>query len=143
MRYARSPTDDSLVADFAIYAEQMGPPFPLEPVLAGAHPLKSHEALVRGILRGSGALLGLAALGGVVLLVRRARGRSLASRALVAGSCAAALYTPLVSAAIAVNGRHRWPVEDALMPLAGLFVARATSRTRPDSWDERDTPPSS
>jgi len=30
---------------------------------------------------------------------------------------------PVVSAAIAVNGRYRWPAEDAIMPLAGLGLA--------------------
>jgi hypothetical protein len=130
-------TDDSIVADFAIFGEGMGPPFPVGPVVAGPHPLKTRVRLVAGILRTSGVLLYVAALGGIVLLVRSAREGSLVSRALAVGFCAAALSIPVFSAVIAVNGRYRWPMEDAIMPLAGLFLARATSGPRPirEHWD--------
>ncbi len=75
-------------------------------------------------------LLALCALGGFVLLVRRARKGSIVDRTLAAGFVAAALYVPIVSAAIAVNGRYRWPVEDAITPLAGLFLSKGASLLR-------------
>ncbi len=119
--------DDAFAAEFSIFAEAVpyrdGP----KAVLPGPHPLKEHPKLVRGVLRWSGVLLALAAVGGFVQLLRRARAGSLADRALAAGFLAAALYVPLMSAAMHVNGRYRWAAEDALMPVAGLFLASATT----------------
>jgi hypothetical protein len=114
--------DDSIVASFAIFA---GEP----PVLPESHWLRSHDPAVRRILRVSGLALAACGLGGWILLLRGARAGSVADRALAAGLCAAAIAIPLVSAAVAVNGRYRWPAEDAIMPLAGLFLARITTRS--------------
>ncbi len=115
--------DDAFAAEFAIFAKEI--PYHAGPmaVLPGPHPLKDRAALVKGVLRAAGVLLAAAAIGGFVLLWRRARSGSCADRALVAGFLAAALYVPLVSAAMAVNGRYRWAAEDAIVPLAGLFLA--------------------
>ncbi len=108
-------TDDSFVAGFTVLGER---------VLPGSHPLKAHPRAVRLGLRAAGLLLALAGLGGFVILVRRAREGSAVDRALAAGFAAAALYVPVVSAVIAVNGRYRWPSEDVIMPLAGMWLAR-------------------
>jgi len=72
-------------------------------------------------------LLAAAALGGFWLLVRGARKGSLRDRTLAAGLLAAALYVPLFSAVMAVNGRYRWAAEDVIVPLAGLLLARLSS----------------
>jgi hypothetical protein len=116
-------TDDAFVAGMAIFGEGISPPYPPADVLPGIHPLKSHRQAVSILLRGAGIALALAAFGGFLVLVAGARRGSIADRALAAGFAAAALYVPVVSAAIAVNGRYRWPAEDAIMPLAGLGLA--------------------
>jgi 4-amino-4-deoxy-L-arabinose transferase-like glycosyltransferase len=123
-------TEDSTAANFSIFIEGVSTPDAPSAVLPGPHPMKAHPAFVRRVLRISGLLLAAAALGGWVLLVRGARGGSIVSRALAVGFAATALYVPLLSAAIAVSGRYRWPAEDAIMPLAGLFCAWITSGTR-------------
>lgn len=119
--------DDAFAAEFSIFAEAV--PYHAGPmkVLPGPHPLKQRPALVKGVLRAAGVLLAAAALGGFVLLWRRARSGSATDRALVAGFLAAALYVPLVSAVMAVNGRYRWAAEDAIVPLAGLFLASVST----------------
>jgi len=134
-------TDDQFVAAFTIFGEGISPPNPPADVLPGHHPLKSHPAAVRLVLRSAGLLLALAALGGLLVLVARARSGSLADRALAAGFAALALYFPIVSAAIAVNGRYRWPIEDAVMPLAGLWLARRTESPRAAAGRRADTMP--
>jgi hypothetical protein len=121
-------TDDGFVAGLAIFGEGISPPHPPAAVLPGSHPLKSHPRAVRLGLRACGLLLALAALGGFAVMVRQARAGSVRDRALAVGFAAAALYVPLVSAAIAVNGRYRWPSEDVIMPLAGMWLARVTHR---------------
>ena len=121
-------TDDGFVAGFAIFGEGISPPHPPADVLPGSHPLKSHPRAVRLGLRAAGLLLALSALGGFVVLLQRARSGSIVDRALAVGFAAAALYVPLVSAAIAVNGRYRWPSEDVIMPLAGMWLARIGRR---------------
>ncbi|MEP6994646.1 MAG: hypothetical protein ABI968_09010 [Acidobacteriota bacterium] len=123
-------TDDSMAANFAIFIEAAPPPDASSAVLPGPHPLKAHRALVYRVLRLSGLLLAAAALGGFFLLVRSASAGSIVSRALSVGFAATALYVPVLSAAIAVSGRYRWPAEDAIMPLAGLFCAWITSGGR-------------
>ena len=115
--------DDSIVASFAIFAQE-------QPVVPGSHWLRGHEMAVRRILRISGIVLAACALGGWILLLHGARAGSLADRVLAAGLCAAALAIPLASAAVAVNGRYRWPAEDAIMPLAGLLLAAGIPATR-------------
>jgi 4-amino-4-deoxy-L-arabinose transferase-like glycosyltransferase len=123
-------TDDGLAAAFTIFGEGNSPPGQPASVLPGPSPLKRHPQAVHRLLRASGVLLALCALGGFVLLVRRARKGSVVDRTLAAGFVAAALYVPIVSAAIAVNGRYRWPVEDVITPLAGLFLSKAASLLR-------------
>ena len=122
--------DDAFTAEFAIYAKAIpnrGGPIA---VLPAPHPLDGHRRLVHGVLRISGLLLAAAALAGFWLLFRGARQGSLRDRALAAGFLTAALYVPLVSAAMAVNGRYRWAAEDAIAPLAGLFLSRIGGRSR-------------
>jgi hypothetical protein len=111
-------TNDGIVADFAILGEATVPPDFPGPVLPGPHLLKTHAELVARILRASGLLLAVAAIGGFAILLRGARDGSIQDRVLAVG-----FYIPLLSAAIAVNGRYRWPVEDVIAPLAGLFVS--------------------
>jgi hypothetical protein len=123
-------SDDAFAAAFAIFAEGIPAPVEPKPVLPGAHPLKEHPGSVRAVLRISGLLLGVCALGGFVLLWRSAREGSTIDRALAVGFLAAALCIPLVSAAMAVNGRYRWAAEDAIAPVAGLFLAYLGRRER-------------
>jgi 4-amino-4-deoxy-L-arabinose transferase-like glycosyltransferase len=126
-------TDDSFVAGMAIFGEGISPPYPPADVLPGSHPLKSHRRAVSFLLRAAGIALALVGLGGFLVLLARARASSVADRALAAGFVAAALYVPVVSAAIAVNGRYRWPAEDAIAPLAGLGLARLAASRRSGS----------
>lgn len=125
---------DTLVADWTIYQERVSPPEPGVPVLPGPHPLKRHRMLVLSTLRISAALLLLFALGGGLVLLRKAlRSRSRLDWAVPLTFFAAAAYIPLLSALIAVNGRYRWPVEDLLVPLASLFlgyIAESAHRRR-------------
>jgi len=51
-----------------------------------------------------------------------------ADRALGIGFLLAALYLPLAAAASAANGRSRWMSEDAVTPVAAMFVASAVCR---------------
>jgi 4-amino-4-deoxy-L-arabinose transferase-like glycosyltransferase len=120
-------TDDGFAAGLAIFAEHISPPSPPADVLPGAHRLKSQERTVRLGLRMAGLLLALAVLGGFLALVRRARQGSIPDRALAVGFAAAAFYVPIVSAVIAVNGRYRWPSEDVILPLAGMWLAKVTT----------------
>lgn len=122
--------DDAFAAEFALFAKAI--PHPRGPidVLAAPHPLERHAAAVRGTLRVSGLLLAAAGLGGFLLLARGARRGSVRDRALAAGFLAAALYVPIVSATMAVNGRYRWAAEDAVAPVAALFAARLATRAR-------------
>jgi hypothetical protein len=123
-------SDDAFVAAFAVFAEGIPAPVEPKPVLPGAHPLKEHPVAVRAVLRISGLLLAVCSVGGFVLLWRSARKGSTIDRALAVGLLAAALCIPLVSAAMAVNGRYRWAAEDAIAPLAGLFLAYLGARKR-------------
>jgi 4-amino-4-deoxy-L-arabinose transferase-like glycosyltransferase len=123
-------SDDAFAAAFAVFAEGIPAPVEMKAVLPGAHPLKEHPAAVRAVLRISGLLLAACALGGFVLLWRTARGGSSIDRALAVGFLAAAVCIPLVSAAMAVNGRYRWAAEDAIAPVAGLFLAYLGARER-------------
>ena len=119
--------DDGFAAEFAIYAKEIPFRTGTLAVLPQPHPLDGHRRAVQGALRVSGLLLGALAIGGFWIILRRARAGSLGDRALAAGFLAAALYVPLVSAAMAVNGRYRWAAEDVIVPLAGLFLSRLTS----------------
>jgi 4-amino-4-deoxy-L-arabinose transferase-like glycosyltransferase len=121
-------TDDAFPATFAIFAEAIPAPAALKPVLPGPHALKNHPRTVVWVLRVSGLLLFAAAAGGFAILVRRARAESRRSRALAAGFLCAALYLPLAAAASAANGRSRWMTEDAVTPVAGMFLAAAARR---------------
>jgi hypothetical protein len=113
------------VAGWAIFAENVSPPEPGISVLARPHPLKLHRRVVLWTLRIAAALLALFGAGGLLLLLRRGfQSPPGPDRAIAVWFLAAAAYVPLVSALIAVNGRYRWPVEDVLLPLAALFLAR-------------------
>ncbi|HEV8231715.1 MAG TPA: glycosyltransferase family 39 protein [Thermoanaerobaculia bacterium] len=120
---------DTLAADWAIYAERITPPEPGVPVLPGPHFLKKHRVATIAILRVAGLLLLLFAFGGALLLIRRTRRGKLSDWPPLATFLAAAAYFPLTCAFIAVNGRYRWPVEDLSVPLAAFFLA-ATMRGR-------------
>ncbi len=122
-------TDDGFVAGMAIFGEGISPPEPPADVLPGPHPLKARRRAVLLTLRAAGIALALAAFGGFLLILRRARAGSIPDRTLAVGFAAAALYVPLLSAAIAVNGRYRWPSEDVILPLAGLWLARKSARS--------------
>jgi hypothetical protein len=116
--------DDAFAAEFAIFAKEIPHRSGPVAVLSAPHPLDGQRRLVHGVLRVSGVLLAAAALGGFWLLFRGARRGSLPDRALASGFLAAALYVPLVSASMAVNGRYRWAAEDAIVPLVGMFLSR-------------------
>ena len=116
--------DDAFPATFAVFAEAIPAPVEPKPVLPGRHPLKEHPGAVRLALRAASVLLAVLALGG---FVRLSRGEG-ADRALAAGFLVAALYLPLAAAASAANGRSRWMSEDAVTPIAGMFLAAAARR---------------
>ena len=130
-----------MVPEFAIFAKSIPQHDGPVSVLPRPHALESSRSLVRLGLRVSGVLLAAAGLGGFAILLVAARRGSLPDRALAAGVLAAALYVPLLSSAMAVNGRYRWAAEDVAAPLAGLFLAslsrssaaRELSRGRPPS----------
>ena len=121
-------TDDAFPATFAIFAEAIPAPAELKPVLPGPHPLKEHAGLrtprparrVRPARRRGARRLRAPA-------ARGAKGSPL-DRALLAGFLLAALYLPLAAAASAANGRSRWMSEDAVTPVAGMFLARIRRR---------------
>ena len=123
---------DTAAAWWAIYAKGIAPPYPGRDVLAEHHPLEDHRTAVFATLRIADGLLLLCALGGLLLLFRRARRMGSGfDRALAVGFLAVVAYIPLLSAPIAVNGRYRWPSEDLSVPLAAFFLTlkrgRATS----------------
>lgn len=99
--------------------------------LPGPHLLKRHLPLLKAAL--STAAWSIVILGflGWILLGRRAwrtRGPREITVALVFP--VAALYVPLASSLIAVNGRYRWPVEDLMLPVAAFAVARVLERVQ-------------
>ena len=123
---------DTLAAEWAIFAEKISPPEPGVAVVPGPHPLKRHRAVVLLLLRLAGLLLAVFAAGGALLLLRApGGGHRPTARAAFAAFVACAAYLPLVSALIAVNGRDRWPVEDLCVPIAALFLARLTRSSAP------------
>jgi hypothetical protein len=116
---------DTLAADWAIFAEGISPPAPGVPVVPGPHPLKGHRRGALRFLRAAGVLLASFAFGGAFLLLRAAVHDGRRPRgAVFAALFATALYLALVSALIAVNGRYRWPLEDLAVPLAAVAIAR-------------------
>ncbi len=122
--------DDAFAAEFAIFARSIphrGGPLA---VLPEGHPLDRHRGLVQAVLRISGVLLAAAASRGLLAARPCTRKGSLRDRTLAAGFLAAALYVPLISAVMAVNGRYRWAAEDVIAPVAGLFLSRMGSRSR-------------
>lgn len=122
---------DTTVAGWAIYGQNISPPVPPTPVLPGPHWLKDHRRLVISILRMAAAFLCLLGLGGLTLLFREAlRSRAGLDRAVAATFLVAAAYVPLLSALIAVNGRYRWPTEDLLMPVAAMFLVWLTPNAK-------------
>ena len=115
-----------LVAGFAISAEGVEPPTPGLDVLPGPHFLKKHLYAVTTLLKLAGwlaVLLGV--LGWIGLLGRALRTRKAVDFVPALVLPAAALYVPVISALIAVNGRYRWPVEDLILPTAAYAVTRA------------------
>lgn len=135
----RIAVEDTMVAGWAIFAEKVSPPEPGIPVLPGPHPLKPHRRAVHWALRIAAALLALFGAGGLLQLLRRGFPSPGPDRAIAVWFLAAAAYVPLVSALIAVNGRYRWPVEDVLVPLAALFLARQAATNA--SANQRVPPP--
>ena len=133
--------DDGFVAEFAIFARSIPQRDGPVSVLPEPQALENHRSLVKSVLRVSGILLAAAALAGFWILIRGARLGSLRDRALACGFLAAALYVPLSSAAMAVNGRYRWAAEDAIVPLAGLCLARL-SRSSAGPVPSPERPPS-
>src|SRR5262249_31827988 len=134
-------SDDTSVAGWALYGRGIAPPEPAIDVLQGPHFARSHEAAVRRLLRIFDVLLLSCAAAGLILLFLRAkRSRSLVDRALAVGMLTAIAYVPILSAAIAVNGRYRWPSEDLSIPLAALFIASRRDRALERSGQERETP---
>ena len=110
--------DDSIVASFAIFSEE-------PPVLPETHWLRGHETAVRGSCESpaSPSRLALSAAGSSCCEGRAPDPSRIAPwrRA----SARRRFAIPLASAAVAVNGRYRWPAEDAVMPLAGSCWPRA------------------
>lgn len=146
----RIAVEDTIVAGWAIFAEKVSPPEPGIPVLPGPHPLKAHRRVVLWTLRIAAALLALFGAGGLLFLLRRGfQSPPGPDRAIAVWFFAAAAYVPLVSALIAVNGRYRWPVEDVLVPLAALFLARQATMNAlanhrvPPPTTRNEGPPSS
>ena len=122
-------TDDAFPATFAIFAEAIPAPAELKPVLPGPHPLKDHAGLPCASScaprpscsppRRSAASCSCCA--------GRESGSPL-DRAFLAAFLLAALYLPLAAAASAANGRSRWMSEDAVIPVAGMFLAALAAR---------------
>lgn len=122
-----------IVADFAISGTNISPPFPGLDALPGPHPLKDHIFAVKRALALFAWGLAAAGLAGFLLLFERARAtREATDPAAALVLFLAAACIPFASAVIAVNGRYRWPVEDLLIPVAAVAIARPLSRrTRP------------
>ena len=118
-----------IVASFAVYGEKVEPPVPGIDVLPGPHSLKNHPHLLNGTLWATGWGLVIAGVAGWFLLARRAlRTRQAFEAAAALVLPAAALYVPVVSALIAVNGRYRWPVEDLMVPAAAIALISVLPR---------------
>ena len=131
-----------LIAGFAINAEGVEPPTPGLDVLPGPHFLKKHLYAVTTLLKLAGwlaVLLGL--LGWIGLLGRALWTRRAADFVPALVLPAAALYVPVISALIAVNGRYRWPVEDLLLPAGAFAVAHAWQRIQAGKWTPPSAPP--
>jgi 4-amino-4-deoxy-L-arabinose transferase-like glycosyltransferase len=120
-----------LIASFAISARGVEPPKPGIDVLPGPHFLKAHLSAVKTLLSVAGwlaVLLGV--LGYIGLLGKALSTRSAADLVPALVLPAAALYVPVISALIAVNGRYRWPVEDLILPVAAFAVVRTFERIK-------------
>jgi 4-amino-4-deoxy-L-arabinose transferase-like glycosyltransferase len=118
-----------VVASFAVFGEKVTPPVPGIDVLPWPHWLKRHGHLVNGTLWATGWALFAFGLAGWIVLARRAdRTRAPIDVAAVLVLPAAALYVPVISALIAVNGRYRWPVEDLMIPAAAIALVSLRPR---------------
>lgn len=120
-----------IIASFTISASGVVPPVPGIDVLPGPHFLKRHLPAVGALLSfAAWTITALGVAGWIALGGRARRTRAPAHLAAALVLPAAALYVPAVSALIAVNGRYRWPVEDLMVPVAALALARAAERIR-------------
>lgn len=121
----------NIVGGFAVTGTGISPPWPPADVLPWPNILKTRHRAMEIALSLAAWLIVLLGAAGCLLLARRAlRTREPADLAAALVFPAAALYVPVMSALIAVNGRYRWPVEDVLVPVAALFCASVLARRR-------------
>jgi hypothetical protein len=116
------------IVQWVFDAKGFTPPDPPVESLPGEHPLKHHLRLLRGIMKDAWILLLLFAGLGVMCLWKDGRqGRGLPqSRVALFVLCGVALYLLLLTCVYHVSDRYRWPVEDALFPLAACSFAAAS-----------------
>jgi 4-amino-4-deoxy-L-arabinose transferase-like glycosyltransferase len=120
-----------IIEAFAVSGTGITPPVPGIDALPGPHPLKTSLAALKSVLSAIAWLIVILAVGGWILLGHRAlRTREPLDLVVALVFPAAALYVPLASALIAVNGRYRWPVEDMMIPAAAMLIAWLPDRLR-------------
>ena len=113
-----------IIEAFAVSGTDVTPPVPGIDALPGPHPLKANLPVLKSVLSSIAWWIVILGVGGWLLLGRRAvRTREPLDLVVALVFPAAALYVPVVSALIAVNGRYRWPVEDMMIPAAAMLIA--------------------
>ncbi len=112
-----------LIETFAVSGKAITPPVPGIDALPGPHALKTELPALKATLSAAAWLIvGLGAAGWILLARRALTTRDPQDRVLALVLPAVALYVPLASSLIAVNGRYRWPVEDMMIPVAAMFL---------------------
>jgi 4-amino-4-deoxy-L-arabinose transferase-like glycosyltransferase len=117
-------TQADLIETFAVSGVGITPPVPGLDALPGPHFLKTRLSALKAVLSTAGWLIVILGLLGWILLGRRVlHTREPRDLTVALVFPAAALYVPLTSSLIAVNGRYRWPVEDLMIPVAAMLLA--------------------
>lgn len=133
--------DETFVGFFAVYGQNIEPPWPATDVLNAPHPLLDRAASVDRTLNWSYFVLSLLEVAGILLFLKPSILPALAlSRRKASLLAATGAFFPLSAALFHVSSRYRWPLTDSWMPFAALtllavasLVSQAIARFRASS----------
>ena len=124
--------DETFVAFFAVYGQNVEPPWPGINVLEGPHPLKDSAPSLDRALNYPYVTLSLLEVAGLLLLLlfpsTVGTDRSVRPKALLLA--AVGLFFPLSAAAFHVSSRYRWPLTDSWIPFAAVALVAAATLVR-------------
>jgi hypothetical protein len=132
--------DERYVADWAVLATSVSPPWPPTDVLHGPHVLKRHALALITALDGAYWVILLAGgAGAVFYTVTALRSGDPQRRARVVAVLGTAAYFPAASAVFVAVSRYRWPTVELLVPFAAVLAVELAGRPwRRGTSDVRD-----